>query len=309
MNQVWKTDSVSLSRLEAVGQALDAGHQAVVFDGGLVGINDERESEVISSVAQGQTSGSSARSRSGRRAPAGSWGRTPRQPQPFRSRAIEDAHGAGFRLLAQHYEALSFEDRNGLWAAVRTEPLGSGGPQAHLLIAAPVNKDITPRAWAFDGIGPRAELFPLKHTNFPDASICAFTKASGAWLANDGLLPLVDHYSLWITKSWHRTVFGWWPGPQVGVCALYRRREFVAREWCGCESGKPYAECHQGADLLVSEELARQEFRKYFITDYENRHPPRGIVEAALSRWKKFPDMAITFAYRRAYDEPAVPLL
>jgi hypothetical protein len=308
VSELWKCDGSISARLKTLGAALDAGRQALVFDEGFVGINDEDESEVISDVPQGQAPRPSARSRARQRASSRPRKRAPGQAEPFRTRTVEDAHGAGFRLLAQHYEALSFEDKNGLWAAVRTKPLGSGGPQAHLLVAAPVDKAITPRAWAFNAIGPKTALFPLKHTNFPDASICAFTKASGAWIADDGLLSLVDHYSLWVAKSWHRTIFGWWPGPQAGVCALYRRREFVAREWCGCESGKRYADCHQSSDILMSEELARQQFRKYFLTDYEERKAPAGIIEAARYRWKSFPDMAFVFSNRLAYDEPTIPL-
>jgi hypothetical protein len=309
VNELRKFDPAVCARLKTIGEAVDAGGQALVFDEGFVGINDEHESEVISDVPQGQASRPSARSRAGQRAASRSRGRAPGKAEPFRSPALEAAHGAGFRLLAQHYEALSFEDRNGLWVAVRTKPLGSGGPQAHLLVAAPVNRAITPRAWAFSAIGPSAKLFPLKHTNFPDASICAFTKASSAWTAEDGLLPLIDHYSLWVAKSWHRQLFGWWPGEQVGACALYRRMEFVEQEWCGCGSGRRYADCHRGPDMLVCQEAADQEFRRLFMTDYQTREPPANILEAARSAWKKLPDMASTFGYRFTYDEPMIPLL
>lgn len=301
-------DSVS-ARLEVIGEGLDAGRQALVFDEGFIRLNGEDESEVSSDVPQRQASRPSARSWARQRTSSRPRRRAPGKAEPFRSRAIEEAHGAGFRLLTQHYEALGFEDKNGLWAAVRTKPLGSGGPQAHLLVAAPVDKAITPRAWAFSAVGLRAKLFPLKHTNFPDASICAFTKTSGAWTAADGLLQLVDHYSLWVAKSWHRQLFGWWPGAQVGACALYRRKEFVAREWCGCESGKRYADCHQVPDLLVPEEVARRHFRQLFITDYENRQAPAGVIEAARTVWKKPPDMAIAYAHRPTFDEPVIPFL
>jgi hypothetical protein len=309
VNEWRKFDAAVRARLEAVGEALDVGTQALVFDQGFVGFHGEHESEVISDVPQGQASRSSARSRAGRRASSRPWGRTPGQPEPFRSPALEAAHGAGFRLLAEHYEALSFEDKNGLWVAIRTKPLGSGGPQAHLLIAAPINEAITPRAWAFAAIGPKAELFPLKHTNFSDASICAFTKVSGAWTPSDGLLPLADHYSLWVAKSWHRSVLGRWPGEQVGACALYRRLEVVDEEWCGCGSGKRYADCHRDSDLLVPEVAARREFRALFGTSYGDRQAPPGVIEAARTFWKRLPDMATTFTYRVTHDEPGIPLL
>lgn len=303
MNEVWKTNPLLSSRLKAIGNALDAGHRALVFDGGLVGINDERESEVISNVAQGKAPRPSTRPREGRRATSRTRGRSPGEAEPFRSGVIEAAYGVEFRLLAQHYEALAFEDKNGLWVVARTRPLGSHGPQVHLLVGAPVEKGITPRAWAFDRIGHGATLLPLKHTNFPDASICAFTKVSGAWSAQDGLLPLIDHYSLWVTKSWHRTLFGSWPGPQVGACALYRRKEFASSEWCGCDSGRRYAECHQGSDVLVSEKVAQNEFHSLFSTNYEDRQVPACVLDAARLRWKRLPTLATVFAFRHVPDE------
>ena len=258
---------------------------------------------MITNVAQAGASRPPARSRPGRRTSSRSW-RAPGTAEPFSSASIEEAHGAGFRLLAQHYEALGFEDQHGLWVVVKTRPLGSGGPQAHLLVATPTDLRISPRAWAFDAIGAGTRMFPLKHTNFPDASLCAFTKRSQAWTSADGLLSLIDHYSLWVAKSLHRSQFGWWPGAQVGACALYRRREFVARELCGCESGKTYSECHQASDLMVPEGVARHEFRRLFLCDYEDRAPPAAIIEASQSGWKRLPKMATIFSYRRSPDEP-----
>lgn len=302
----------SFNALRQLGLEIHSGQQPSVFDGGFVGINSqEKESEVGSEYEAHSRNGSSAGSRKGQR----SWprprprSRSSREAEPFRSRAIEAALGAEFRVLAHHYEALAFEDGNGLWVVVKIEPLGTGGPLAHLLVAVPADRAITPRAWAFDEIGHGTSLFPLKHTNFPDASICAFTKSSLAWVREDGLLPLIDHYSLWIAKSLHRTIFGWWPGTQVGACALYRRREFVARELCGCESGKSYSDCHQLADLMVPEELGRREFWRLFTSNYEDRKPPAAILKAAQSKWKRLPDMASIYAIRLAMDEPAMSFI
>lgn len=305
MGVLWKSNVSVLSRLKTIGEALHAGQDALVFDQGLVGLNGADESEVISNVAQARASGPSARSRPGRRTSSRSW-RTAGTAKSFCSSSIEQAYGAGFRLLAQHYEALGFEDQHGLWVVIKTRPLGFDGPQAFLLVAAPTDHAISPRAWAFEKTGFGTRLFPHKHTNFPDASLCAFTKASQAWTSADGLLSLIDHYSLWVAKSLHRSQFGWWPGAQVGACAFYRRREFVARELCGCESGKTYSECHQATDLLVPEGVARQEFRRLFLCDYEERAPPVPIIEAASSGWKKLPSMAAIFSYRRSLDEPTI---
>ncbi len=296
----------TLNHLRSLGQAIHAGHQPLGFDGGFCGLVEQRGSEVNASEESEPGPGPEAGSRQGRRT---SWRRRPSgQTQSFRSRAVEDAHGAGFRLLAQHYEALGFEDKNGLWVAVTTKPLGQGGPQAHLLVALPTNPSISPRAWAFSAIGRNAQLFPLKHTNFPDASICAFTKESGAWAADDGVLALIDHYSLWIIKSWHRSVVGWWPGRQIGACALYRRLEFTSNEFCGCDSGRLYGLCHEQADLQVPEAAAHREFHRLFSGAYEERSAPEQIVVSARSRWRTMPNMANMYARRIDHSEPYLPL-
>jgi hypothetical protein len=61
--------------------------------------------------------------------------------------------------------------------------------------------------------------------------------------------------------------------------------------------------------MLVRVELARQQFRKLFLTDYEDRQVPIGVLEAARTRWKNLPGMATIFAHRQACDEPAIPLI
>jgi hypothetical protein len=297
----------AFNHLRDLGIDIDAERQPLVFDGGFVGQNIGQKGEVSDAPQSHSRHRSEAGSRKGQRASARR--RSTGEAESFRSAAHEAAFGDQFRVLALHYEAVAFEDRNGLWAAVKTRPLGRSGPQAHLLLAIPLNNEITPRAWAFNAIGAGTDLLPLKHTNFPDASICAFTKKSNAWVAADGLLALVDHYSLWIVKSWHRTIIGWWPGPQVGSCALYRRREFHSREWCGCESGQRYLACHQFPDLLVPDDLAHRQFRALFAGRYEDRSPPQSVMDAARRRWSSLPDMAAVFAIRSTTDEPVMSLL
>ena len=297
----------SLNHMRLLGHQIDAGNQPFVFDAGFVNQNLDSESEAKNEFESYTRNRSQAGPRQGQRARSRSG--PSREAEPFRSRAIEEAHGAEFRLLAQHYKVLGFEDPNGLWIAITANPLGPSGPQANFMVGVPTDKTITPRGWAFCRIGPAASLFPLKHTNFPDASICAFTKASKAWSATDGLLSLIDHFSLWAVKSWHRMALGSWPGPQVGACALYRRNEFTSGEWCGCESGRRYGACHEYLDSKVEKAIARRQFRSLFLCEYEDRQPPKGIIDAARSRWKQLPDMAGIFAHRRSLDEPAIPLL
>jgi len=289
--------------LRRLGQAIDIGRQPTVFDGGVVGFSDATESEVMKDVA-GEEARSPSGSRSGRRARAR---RAQASDHPFRSDALEAAHGAGFRILAQHYEALAFEDRNGLWVVVTSTPLGRGGPEVHFLIAAPVDERLAPRAWAFAKIGRAARLMSLKHTNFPDASVCAFPHNHWPWPNPDGLLGLVDIYVLWAVRKLHRDRFGWWPGPQLGPCAHYRLREFDPREDCGCGSNKKYGACHMAADLLANPKVASAEFRRLFACDYDDRRQPECVMASARSRWESMPSMAKVFAHR--HDPSGVYML
>jgi hypothetical protein len=292
----FRLTKAQLAHLRTVGVSIDGGRQPTVFDGGFVGFSDETESEVMTDVA-GQEAGSQSGPRSGRRARARSGAQAANHA--FRSDALEAAHGVGFRILAQHYEALAFEDRNGLWVVVTSHPLGRDGPEVHFLIAVPLDERLAPRGWAFAKTGPSTQLMSLKHTNFPDASICAFTPDHRPWPNSDGLLGLVDIYVLWAIRKLHRDCLGWWPGPQLGACAHYRLREFDAREDCGCGSSKRYGDCHLSADMLIDPVSAAAEFKRLFDGNYEDRRPPQHVVEAARSTWRNMPSMATVYAHRR----------
>lgn len=291
-----------VEHLKRLGQAIDIGEQPTVFDGGFVGFNSADESEVILDGAQGRSYRSPAGARPGRR--ASSRPRAQAAGHHFRSEAVEGAFGDEFRKLKQHYEALAFEDKNGLWVVATSQPLGHHGPQVSFLIGFPIDKQISPRGWAFEQIGPRARLASLKHTNFPDASICAYVDEDGAWPNPDGMVGLVDIFSIWMIKKWHRESQGWWPGKQYGACALYRLREFDVREQCGCLSGSRYGECHFEIDRLVNEAPARAQFEHMFKCNYEDRAPPDDVMEAARKRWSRMPEMASVFAYRLRDSEP-----
>lgn len=292
-----------LNRLAALGQALDKQQQLRVFDGGLVGFDCETESEVIANVAQGEAQRSQARSRAGQRATPPSWRRTPGSGHHFGSEAHERAFGTELRILAQHYEALAFEDQHGLWAVVSSNPLGSGGPQIYFLIGAIDDRRVLPRGWAFERLGHHARAMELKHTNFPDASVCAFVPEDRAWSPSDGLVAYADHLTIWAVKQLHRQIIGWWPGPQFGLGSLYRKLEFQPQEWCGCLSGKRYSDCHQASDLVANDTPARAEFRAAFNCEYSDRRIPPAVLEAAKSRWKRLPTLQQIFLLRPAKIE------
>lgn len=287
-----------LERLADLGSALDREQQLCVFDSGLVGFDHETESEVIHNVSQGKAQGPQAGSRTRRRQASRPRRRSSGTGHHFRSDAHERAFGGEFRILAQHYEALAFEDKNGLWAVISSHPLGICGPQATFLIGTPFERRVQPRAWAFSRTGPKPRTFPLKHTNFPDASVCAFVKDDAAWTPQSGLTAFADHLTMWTVKSLHRELIGYWPGPQFGHGALYRRTEFLPQEWCGCRSGKRYGECHLATDLLTDSAKAHEEFVRGFGADYEVRAFSEEIIEAARRRWTKLPSLDRAFSKR-----------
>ena len=284
-----------LAHLKTVGTAIDGGLQPTVFDGGFVGIEPSEEEEDDQNVSGRQEARSAARSWPGRRARARG---AQAARHPFRSDALESTYGAEFRFLAQHYEALAVEGENGLWVAATSTPLGVRGPGVHFLVALPADVRLAPRAWAFERIGPNAKLMSLKHTNFPDASVCAFPQGQWPWPNPDGLTGLIDIYTLWAIRKLHRDCFGWWPGPQLGSCAYYRLKEFDPREDCGCGSRRRYGQCHMGTDLLLNSDGASAEFKRLFACDYGDRRPPKSVIDAARTRWEQVPVMAEVFARR-----------
>jgi len=286
-----------LKYLSYLGQALDDQQQLHVFDRGLVMLGNEAEGKSKYDEYAYPGERSPPRPRSRQRTPS-EQRRSSGKADYFGSEAHEKAFGAEFRILARHYDALAFEDKDGLWVAISSMPLGLAGPQADFLIGVIFDRRVSPRAWAFSKLGSRAKPMPLKHTNLPDASVCAMTKEDDAWSHSEGLVALIDHFTIWAVKSWHRQMLGWWPGPQFGFGSYYRKREFVAKEWCGCGSGKRYGNCHQASDLLESEEVGRAEFKRAYLCEYEDRAVPEFIMDAARSKWRKLPSLASVFSQR-----------
>ena len=279
-------------RLALLGQAIDSNIQLSVFDRGFVGFSGEDESEVMKNVAEGKDARrSAARSWERRQSAQCSRWRSAGALHPGSSDAHEQAFGTDFRVLSRHYAALGFEDSDGLWVAVLSAPLGGCGPHFEMLVGLAFDRRVPPKAWSFEKIGNRLQATSLRHTNFPDASICAFINDGSAWKPEDGLIRLIDIYSVWLVKKLYCEKYGTWPGEQYGACALYRRLEFSGSEQCGCRSGKLYKDCHAGQDKLVSETAAKEEFRRLFRCDYTDRAVPEAIVKAARTGWKVIPPL------------------
>jgi len=275
--------------LAKLGDALHAQQNLFVFNRGFVGFDHNDDHEVIENEARKQ--GRSAPGpRAGWRTAERPW-RASGEACNIGSEALLEAFGTEFRILARHYAALAFEDELGLWVVASSEPLGANGPRIEFLVAFPLDQSLMPKGWAFQRIGKRLKPMSLKHTNFPDASICAFVPGDDTWSPNDGMVALIDIASVGAVNKLHREHLGYWPGKQYGASALYRRLEFKPEELCGCLSGKSYKNCHQGVDSLVSEEAARTEFRKIFRCEYDSRSFPDALIRAAESNWKAIPPM------------------
>lgn len=296
-----------VERLEELGRALDIEQSVSAYGGGRIRITDADHDEVKENV-KSEAEGSSAGSRQGRRSwprsrrsrprESGARRRSASESGTFRSEQAQSLYATEIRSLAEQYDIKCAEEQFGIWVAAKSQPLGSRGPLIHFLIALPFKQEIMPRSWCFGDLGNRAKLLGLRHTNFPDASICAFVKEDRTWNYPDGLIALADTYSVWALRQIHNQVFGWWPGPQLGVSALYRKTEFQPNEFCGCSSGKRYRDCHLASDLLVDEQAAQAEFRSLFRTEYKNRDVPPVVFNAAQNRWRIWPEIREAYSFR-----------
>lgn len=281
-------------KLFQLGQAIDVDQQAVVFDGGEVGIIEslpEKGNRDEGQATRGSAAGSWQGTVSGARGSSSEAARLGVVDQP-------EVRVAGLSSLRAAYPTITKDVEFGVWIIVTSSPLGHGGPHVTFAIAYPDKPEIPPKGWAFWKLGAFPKFLGPRHTNFPDASICAFSADDGAWGRDDGPLALVDFYSTWTIRQLYLRHFGHWPGRQYGSSALYRRAEFVGGEWCGCGSGARYRDCHEAADKLIPEVEAREEHRRLFRLEYGPRQPPKSVMRFARSNWSKVPDLVSAYEGR-----------
>jgi hypothetical protein len=135
------------------------------------------------------------------------------------------------------------------------------------------------RSWAFwvDAIGLPVWIGP-RHTNYNDGSICAFEPADGTWGFSDGLVQLVDLYTLWVARHLHLEVFGRWPGAQSVHRPYERILEIRTGEQCGCrDAAGAYVDCCRTRDLARDRIADAVEFICW--TQFALRSPPRQVLD------------------------------
>lgn len=293
----FRLTEAQLAHLRTVGEALDNDVFPHVFRDGFVALPAPKDAPSMEqeNVERQRARGSATGSRTW--AEAGSRG-TSGETASVRSGPEQAVQVPLLEELYSSYPTQFIESDHGLWIIVTSYPLGRDGPQVTFVLAYPGSEKVPPRAWAFWKLGDFPKFIGPRHTNFPDASICAFGPDDGTWSRADGLVALVDLYSTWSLRHLYLQHFGRWPGQQYGLTALYRRTEFSSMEWCGCGSGKRYGECHQAEDQALSDEEVRHEHRRILGADYCVRKPPKSVMRFIRSGFKNVPTFREAFENR-----------
>lgn len=134
------------------------------------------------------------------------------------------------------------------------------------------------RSWAFwvDAVSLPVWIGP-RHTNYNDGSICAFERSDSTWTLADGLVPLVDFYTLWAARHLHLEVFGRWPGAQAVHRPYERILEIQPNEKCGCRRAqRTYTKCCRSQDLARDRISDAVEYVCW--TRYDVRKPPKEVM-------------------------------
>ena len=283
------TESLHAHQIEQVlelGAWRDKGRRfAVGLNGKVSKYEDDKEHEDVRRQRQGAASAPPATpatpSASG--APADTEPAGPHRRETLRERYL------GFRpeILLYYPTAHFREVDHGLWLVARIYPLGHDSPCYWVCLFLPDEAVFSPKAFAFRRLSPLPRAVGLRHTNFPDASICAFTDEDDAWRPGDSPKILLNLFAEWLACQLFFRLTERWPGRQTGLDATYRVQEFKGDEWCCCESNKQYGECHRASDLV---EVERLRASGQFVAMPERKVPPT-IIAFAKSHWKKLPDV------------------
>lgn len=278
-----------LNELKLIGEGLDNERFPVVHVGGRVApdypllpcdISGQRRTHHESEEPRGSAAGS-------REGPA-RWKRTSgRQatttcpaPSVIRSGPLVEQSEQTVEAVADAYPQVGVRRTiNAIWYSLIVKPIASLQEEALIVMLSPFDplRRVNSWAWWFPGIwvGPR-------HTNYPDGSICSFEQTDGTWRRGDSLVTLLDLHCVWLVRHLHLRHFGRWPGHQVLHTAYERIAENGVEEFCGCDSGRPYAACCHHGDLAVPPHVRYREFIRRFRT--AKRRPPTELLEWVFGR-------------------------
>lgn len=280
--------------LRLIGEELDQMVFPTVHDGGLVW---PARTAVVSSSPAKETQNDRHSLSQGKRASqaagtsAAASGRTS-NPQPARPAGNDGAPSTAsslarlareldepMRKLEAAYPGTESEEAAGaVWLRVPALLLPQLGCRTtFVVVLIPALK--VARGWAFWDYGALGVLaIGPRHTNYGDASICAFDERDGTWVYGDSLVTLLDLYSVWAVRQLYLRQFGLWPGPQGAFSPFERLREYNDNERCGCDrpAGR-YADCCKGEDL----QLIAQGRGEYITHALLPRSVPPGVVAFA----------------------------
>jgi hypothetical protein len=279
-----------LDRILELGAWRDEGRRFAVGKDGEVSKHQEVQKESSNgSVERRQGAfppGASAPSASPGAPPSPGASASPEPAREDRVQALKRQYAEHLQQVKCYYPSLISRDvRDGLWVIVQSYPLGRDGPRFWICLFLPYSDDFDPMAFAFWKISPLPRPIGLRHTNYPDASICAFIPDDDAWRPGDSPMILLNLYVEWIICHLYFRLKKQWPGAQFGPDAVYRNAEFGALDWCTCDSGRRYGACHMEPDRIEVEGLKQ---RGEYVGHGSRKIPP-SIQRFAKSMWQRIP--------------------
>jgi len=279
--------------LRQIGDGLDHGVFPEVHDGGLVwparaavnsqppGQEYQNEKSKPAPAAQSWQTGASGTAAPG--TPGTAAPGTPGDTGSSGSAPSIACHNRGISGLVQAVTSAYLgtevvETRDAVWLRAPASLLPNLGYRGIFVLAIVPAWGVV-RGWGFweYGILGMRPIGP-RHTNYGDASICAFDHRDGTWLYGNSLVSLLDLYAVWAVRHLYLHHIGRWPGPQGAFSPFERLREYRDDEWCGCDNpvGR-YAACCKGRDR----QLLTRAGHEYLAQALLPRSVPLGVAAFA----------------------------
>lgn len=284
------TDSPTQEQIEHIvklGSWRDEGHRLAVGLDGKVSIHqaDIGDNHVAIEEREGaaRRQGPTGRQRAAHRSGAAAASQSARQDG---STDVRVRYSASMAEVREYYPDLRVIDvEDGIWVVTQIFPIGRDGPFFSVCLFLSDDKSLDAVAYAFRGDGSEGQIVGLRHTNFPDASICAFCADDGVWAPGSSPLVLLNLYAEWLLCQMFLAIEEYWPGPQWGPTSIYRLLEFDPREWCYCRARANYGDCHAKRDAMEVQTLKR--LRRY--QPLGDRKVPANLRQFAMSEWQAAP--------------------